>query len=60
MPYYEYSCKKCGVFEIEQKITESSLKKCPKCKENVEKLISATTFTLKGKGWYKTDYSKKK
>lgn len=56
MPIYEYKCDKCGVFEVIQRITENSLKRCPTCKSTVERIISATSFVLKGTGWYVTDY----
>ncbi len=57
MPIYEYRCGKCGVFEVTQRITEPSLKRCPTCKGKVERLLSATSFVLKGSGWYATDYA---
>jgi putative FmdB family regulatory protein len=60
MPIYEYSCPKCGEFEITQRITDAPLKKCPTCKTKVQKLISNTSFQLKGSGWYVTDYGGKK
>ena len=60
MPIYEYSCPTCGEFEVTQRITESPLKKCPTCKSKVRKLISTTSFQLKGSGWYATDYGGKK
>lgn len=59
MPIYEYECPKCGVFELSQRITEPSLRRCPTCKAKVSKLISSTSFTLKGSGWYATDYANK-
>lgn len=59
MPIYEYQCSKCGVFEITQRITEDPLKKCPTCRRQVQKLISNTSFQLKGTGWYITDYGRK-
>lgn len=59
MPIYEYACPKCGEFEVTQRITENPLKKCPTCKSKVRKLISNTSFQLKGSGWYVTDYAKK-
>lgn len=58
MPIYEYNCPKCGDFETTQKITEPPLQKCPTCRRKVTKLISATSFQLKGSGWYVTDYGK--
>ena len=59
MPIYEYHCQKCGTFEVTQRITEKSLGKCPTCKGKVKKLISNTSFQLKGTGWYVTDYARK-
>jgi putative FmdB family regulatory protein len=59
MPIYEYQCHKCGTVEVTQRITEKSLTKCPTCKSKVKKLISNTSFQLKGTGWYITDYARK-
>ena len=59
MPIYEYQCQKCGTFETTQKITEKPLSRCPTCKGKVRKLISNTSFQLKGTGWYITDYARK-
>ena len=60
MPIYEYHCTGCDEnFEVTQKITDNPLSACPKCDGTVEKLISHSSFVLKGSGWYKTDYSGK-
>ena len=59
MPIYEYRCDKCGDFEVRQKITDQPLSRCPTCKGKVRKLISNTSFQLKGSGWYLTDYARK-
>ena len=60
MPIYEYKCSQCGeVFEAFQKITDSPLTECRFCHGTVEKLISHTSFQLKGSGWYLTDYARK-
>jgi putative FmdB family regulatory protein len=59
MPIYEYQCQKCGTFEFTQRITDKPLGKCPTCKGKVKKLISNTSFQLKGTGWYVTDYARK-
>jgi putative FmdB family regulatory protein len=59
MPIYEYDCPGCGTFEVSQKITEKPLRRCPTCKGRVTKLISSTSFQLKGSGWYVTDYAGK-
>jgi putative FmdB family regulatory protein len=61
MPIYEYKCKKCGKeYEIFQSITDSGRTSCKFCKGPTQKLISRTTFHLKGSGWYATDYGGKK
>ena len=49
MPIYEYQCQKCGTFEMTQRITDKPLGKCPTCKGKVKKLISNTSFQLKGR-----------
>ncbi|MCW5889634.1 MAG: zinc ribbon domain-containing protein [bacterium] len=58
MPIYEYRCEKCGDFEITQRITDDPIGKCPTCKRKVKRLISSTSFQLKGSGWYVTDYAR--
>jgi putative FmdB family regulatory protein len=61
MPIYEYECNGCGkLHEIMQKITDSPLTKCPECGGDLRKLISNTSFVLKGTGWYMTDYASNK
>ncbi len=61
MPIYEYRCKKCGKqFEAFQGITEPDLKTCKFCKGKVQKMMSLSSFSLKGTGWYATDYAGKK
>jgi len=59
MPIYEYSCENCGTFELSRRITDGPLRRCPTCKAKVRKLISNTSFQLKGSGWYVTDYAGK-
>src|SRR5689334_11464928 len=58
MPLYEYACDKCGhQFEARQRISEDPLKTCPACKADaLERLVSKTSFTLKGSGWYADGY----
>ena len=61
MPIYEYECEKCGtVEEIFQKFSDRPLKKCDHCSGKLHKLISQSSFHLKGTGWYATDYAGKK
>ncbi len=58
MPFYEYQCKSCGHdLEAMQKISEPPLRKCPHCgKAQLQRLMSAPVFRLKGGGWYETDF----
>jgi len=61
MPVYEYECGKCGKhFEELQKVSDKPLKKCKFCGGAVQRLISQTSFSLKGGGWYKDGYSSAK
>lgn len=57
MPIYEYKCTKCNKkFEVMQKISSDPLKVCESCGGELKKLITNTSFVLKGTGWYVTDY----
>lgn len=60
MPIYEYECKACGhTMEAIQKISDVPLTDCPECsKPDLQKMISAAGFRLKGGGWYETDFKK--
>ncbi len=60
MPIYEYRCGTCeNKFEVMQKFSDAPVASCPKCGGSVRKLISNSSFHLKGSGWYLTDYAKK-
>jgi putative FmdB family regulatory protein len=58
MPIYEYEClncrKQCEVF---QKFNDEPLSSCPDCGGHMHKMVSRTSFILKGTGWYVTDYA---
>lgn len=60
MPFYEYECTKCNHHtEVFQKISDKPMTKCKKCNGKMKKLISQSSFHLKGSGWYVTDYASK-
>jgi len=60
MPIYEYECSNCGrIDEIIQKFSDKPLTKCRHCSGKLHKLISHSSFHLKGTGWYITDYANK-
>jgi len=61
MPIYEYECKKCGdIIEAIQGFNDNPLKKHNSCGGKLKKIISLSSFHLKGSGWYDTEYGKKK
>ena len=57
MPIYEYRCGECEqIFEEWQTGFEERELPCPVCGGKARRLISNTSFVLKGTGWYTTDY----
>ncbi len=59
MPIYEYRCKDCDhVFEEWQKNFEEHVETCPLCGGESPRIMSNTSFILKGSGWYVTDYGR--
>ena len=61
MPIYEYVCDKCrNHIELLHKVGDPAPKRCEKCRKGkMEKIVSRTSFQLKGSGWYVSDYAKK-
>ena len=62
MPIYEYGCQTCGHnFERLQKMSDGPPKDCPECGDDreIKKLVSRSSFVLKGGGWYKDHYGLK-
>jgi putative FmdB family regulatory protein len=59
VPIYEYLCEGCGTLtELMQKVDEPGPRKCPECgSRKVARLVSRTSFRLKGGGWYADLYS---
>lgn len=62
MPIYEYECPKCGkVFEEWVKSSEAHKEEpCPDCGTLSPRIVSRTSFVLKGDGWYVSDYGYRK
>lgn len=63
MPIYEYKCSKCGkALEVMQKVSDPAPAECPECKASgtLERLVSRTSFQLKGGGWYSDLYGSAK
>lgn len=60
MPIYEYRCDRCGKeFEAWQKFSDAPIETCEACGGHASKMISQSSFILKGSGWYVTDYGNK-
>lgn len=61
MPIYEFVCESCGrVAEVMQKVDEPA-PGCPECGVGrMARLVSRTSFQLKGGGWYSDLYASKK
>ena len=63
MPIYEYRCDECQqLFEEWCKHIEESnvIHSCPICRGQAHRIISNTSFALKGGGWYVTEYGSRK
>ncbi|HIJ79187.1 MAG: zinc ribbon domain-containing protein [Desulfobulbaceae bacterium] len=60
MPIYEYQCGSCQeVTEVWQSLSEEPMSTCPSCSGTMKKLISQSSFHLKGGGWYADGYNGK-
>jgi putative FmdB family regulatory protein len=58
MPVYEYRCHQCNkVFEFQQRMADAAKTTCEECSGQLERLISRSSFSFKGGGWYKDLYS---
>lgn len=58
MPVYEYECPACEkVFEVQQRMVDAPLSQCPECEGPVKKIMSMSSFQLKGGGWYADGYT---
>ncbi len=61
MPIYEYRCKECDhIFELLESFSADPVKRCVECGGEAERVISQSSFVLKGSGWYLTDYARQK
>ena len=55
MPVYGYRCTHGHQFEVQQRITEPPLTKCPECGAPVTRVFYPVGIIFKGGGFYKTD-----
>ncbi len=60
MPIYEYRCDECDhTFELLEGFGAEPVKRCGECGGEARRVISTSSFILKGSGWYLTDYARK-
>lgn len=60
MPLYEFLCPKCNkIVEIIKNIDDNRQEICPECREIMAKLVSKSSFVLKGSGWARDGYQRK-
>ena len=62
MPIYEYACAKCGeLTEVLAKVEDPPPAKCPRCgAKKLSRVVSRSSFQLKGGGWYSDLYGSSK
>ena len=63
MPIYEYECSQCHqTSDALQKVNDPAPETCPRCgaHDTLTRLLSRTSFVLKGGGWYADLYSSNK
>ena len=62
MPLYSYYCTQCDIiYENLRSIKQRDIKLvCPECNERCNRIMDISSFQLKGEGWAKDGYGKKK
>jgi putative FmdB family regulatory protein len=61
MPIYEYRCTACEKeFEYQQRMADDPKTVCEACSGKLERILSRSSFHLKGGGWYKDLYASTK
>lgn len=63
MPIYEYACPSCGkIQDVLQKVSDPAPNLCAACGAEgpLQRMVSRTSFVLKGGGWYSDLYSSTK
>jgi putative FmdB family regulatory protein len=62
VPIYEYVCEECGrLTEVMQRLGDPSPASCAECgATRLARVVSRTSFQLKGGGWYSDLYASQK
>lgn len=58
MPIYEYRCLSCDNLFEKLQAHDDNLPNCPQCGSEVRRIMSSTSFRLKGHGFHGTDYTR--
>ena len=40
MPFYNYECPKCGILELQRKMTMPEIRMCPMCNSKIQRVYS--------------------
>ena len=63
MPFYEFVCPNCDrkeTFYVTMTDIVNYIPFCNQCKSEMKRIYTAPAIHLKGRGFYKTDYRKRK
>jgi putative FmdB family regulatory protein len=60
MPIYEYLCPDGHRFEVVQRFADEPIMVCEVCGKPVQRVLHAPAVHYKGKGFYATDYGRRK
>ena len=60
MPVYEYRCENGHTFEVVQRMSDDPVGSCEVCGAPVQRVFHPVAVHFKGKGFYTTDYGRKK
>jgi putative FmdB family regulatory protein len=55
VPTYEYMCAAGHRYEKREGFDAPARQKCPKCRKDAQRVLSAPAVVFKGSGFYKTD-----
>jgi len=58
VPLYEFKCPKCGSIYEKIQAFEDGAPRCALDDMQTDRIISRSSFVLRGPGWYKDGYSK--
>jgi len=56
MPIYEYRCECCAHEQEKLAKHDAEPPKCTQCAGKTKKMVSRSSFSLQGSGWYRDGY----